>query len=209
MALNRGQEPYLLAHRRGDVEEDRRLDFQHEAIKHAILDNQLVHPSISTLGSGCAIADLGCGTGVWLDDVANTLSADGAASSTVLVGFDTNALAFNANPAPGVELVEHDCTEAFDSRYVGVFDLVNVRGLACALPKNTFPRLVENAVKLLSQNHALQLWGKDRLMFVEPGGYLQWLETETRLWRAYPESAEISEVLATLYTSRLQRGLVP
>lgn len=81
------------------------------------------------------MADLGCGTSVWLDDVANMFIADGHASSTMLVGFDTNALAFNQSPASGVQLIKHDCTKPFDRRYVDMFNLVNIRGLAYALSK--------------------------------------------------------------------------
>ena len=160
MTSTNDQQPYLLSYRRDDIDEYRRLDSQHDVIKHAILGNQLLHPSIRSLGSRSAIADLGCGTGVWLDDVANTLFAGGQATmekSTVLVGFDMNAHAFNPNPAPGVQLVEHDCIKPFDAKYIGQFDLVNIRGLAYALPKEDFSRLVENAIRLLSQTEALPL----------------------------------------------------
>ena len=158
MTSSHDQQPYLLSYRRDDVEEDRRLNSQHEVIKHAILNGLLIHPSIHTLNSGSAIADLGCGTGVWLDDVANTFLAGGHASrddSALLVGFDMNAHAFNPNPAPGVQLVKHDCTKPFDARYIGKFDLVNIRGLAYALPRKAFSRLVENAIHLLSQTEVL------------------------------------------------------
>lgn len=146
-------EPYVLAYRRDNAEENRRLDTQHEVIKHAILDGLLIHPSIYGVGAMSAIADLGCGTGAWLEDVANTYFAgEGTTSGSpaALIGFDVNALAFSHNSVPGVQLVEHDCTKAFDTRYTGKFDLVNIRGLAFALPRTSFPRLIENAVQLLS-----------------------------------------------------------
>ena len=146
MTLGHDQQPYVLSYRRDNVEEDRRLNSQHEVIKHGILDGELIHPSIPTLGPKSAIADLGCGTGVWLDDVANMLFADGHASKespAKLIGFDTNPHAFNPSPAPGIQLVEHDCTQAFNAKYIGLFDLVNIRGLAYALPKECFCRFVE------------------------------------------------------------------
>ena len=62
-------------------------------------------------------------------------------NSTVPIGFDMNAHAFNPNPAPGVQPVEHDCIKPFDAKYIGHFDLVNIRGLAYALPKEDFSRL--------------------------------------------------------------------
>ena len=149
---------YVLSYRQDNVEENERLNSQHEMIKHGILHGQLIHPSICTSGSKPAIADLGCGTGIWLDDVANTLLRDGHATtpdSATLVGFDTNPNAFNPNPAPGVQLVEHDCTQPFNPKYIGAFDIVNIRGLAYALPRESFSRLIENAVQLLSQTEAL------------------------------------------------------
>ena len=103
------------------------------------------------------MADLGCGTGVWLEDVANMLFTGGQATRedpAKLIGFDMNPHAFNPNPAPGIQLVEHDCTQPFDAKYIGMFDLVNIRGLAYALPRESFSRLIENAVQLLSQTES-------------------------------------------------------
>ena len=160
MTSSHDQQPYILSYRRDNAEEDRRLNSQHEVIKHAILDGLLIHPSIPTIEIKGAIADLGCGTGVWLDDLANTLFAGGHATrenSAMLIGFDPNAHAFDPNPAPGVQLIEHDCTKPFDDRYIGKFDLVNIRGLAYVLPRKSFSCLVENAVQLLSQTKVLPL----------------------------------------------------
>lgn len=160
MTLHNDPETYVLAYRRDNAEEYRRLDIQHEVIKHAILDGLLFHPSIRSVGAMNAIADLGCGTGAWLEDVASTYFADEGGkrdSSATLIGFDINPLGFTPTLAAGVQLVEHDCTKAFDSRYTGKFDVVNIRGLAFALPRTTFPRLIENAVQILSQSHILPL----------------------------------------------------
>ncbi|KAL8677362.1 MAG: hypothetical protein Q9186_006197 [Xanthomendoza sp. 1 TL-2023] len=194
MALYSDTQPYVLAHRRDDAEECRRLDTQHEVIKHGILDGQLIHPSIPRIGEIKAIADLGCGTGAWLEDVANTNFAGGCAmksSPVALVGFDINALAFNHTSAADVQLVEHDCTQPFDPSYTGKFDLVNIRGLAFALPKAGFPSLIKNAVHIL-----------------KPGGYLQWLETDAKLWKAYPDDDEVSKVLDAIDLERRERDLL-
>ncbi|KAF4609847.1 hypothetical protein G7Y89_g15776 [Cudoniella acicularis] len=196
MAINQAQEDiYLLSYRRNNVEEDRRLNSQHDAIKYAILNGRLIHPSIPATQITSAIADLGCGTGIWLNDIAETLFADpdtADGSYPMLVGFDINAHAFNLSPAPGVKLVKHDCTKPFDASYHGKFDLVNMRGLAYALTPEGFCLVLENVVQLL-----------------RPGGYLQWLETETRLFKAYPETVEISEALKIINTERQQRQLAP
>jgi len=185
---------YLLSYRRDDVEEDRRLNSQHNNIKNAILEGHLLHPSIP---KSVSIADLGCGTGIWLEDVAGTLFAEhkpfiANESSPFLVGFDINAHAFKRDPAHNVRLVQHDCTKKFDSSYIGKFDLVNIRGLAYALTPEAFSHVIDNATQLL-----------------RPGGYLQWLETETRLFKVYPETPEITEALRTINSEREERQLAP
>ncbi|KAL8893194.1 MAG: hypothetical protein Q9192_005506, partial [Flavoplaca navasiana] len=152
MASFSDSEPYVLAYRHDKAEEHERLDTQHQVIKHAILDGQSIHPTTLRLGALNAIADLGCGTGAWLEDVANTYldSNNGASrSQATLIGFDINALAFTKTSAAGVQLVEHDCTQDFDAKYTASFDIVNIRGLAFALPRASFMRLIKNAVHLL------------------------------------------------------------
>jgi len=72
------------------------------------------------------------------------------------------------------------------------FYLVNMRGLAYALSAEGFSLVIDNAVQLL-----------------RPGGYLQWLETETRLFKAYPETEVMSEALSVINVERQQRELAP
>ncbi|KAI4149456.1 MAG: hypothetical protein L6R39_002506 [Caloplaca ligustica] len=153
MSSSQEQQPYVLTYRRNNIEENQRLDSQHQVIKHGILDGLLIHPSIPVAEASVMIADLGCGTGIWLDDVANTYFARvdmTKENHATLIGFDVNSLAFNTNPAPGVQLIEHDCTKPFDPRFTGRFDLVNIRGLAYALPSDGFSRFVQSAVQILS-----------------------------------------------------------
>lgn len=146
MALPADNSTYVLAHRRENTEEKQRLDSQHEVIKHAILDGQLMHPSIHFTELNHNIADLGCGTGIWLNDVAQNYSKS---SPAMLIGFDLNPHAFPLKPAPGVQFIEHDCTQPFDVRFSGAFDLVNIRGLAYALPEAAFSQVIKHAVGLL------------------------------------------------------------
>lgn len=220
MASHEDQEAYVLSYRRNNIEEHKRLDWQHEMIKHAIWDDRLIHDSIPSTLVNMGIADLGCGTGIWLDDVANTLFAcenDNTKNKVtpLLVGFDINSRAFNPSPAPGVRLVQHDCTEPFDDEYIGKFGLVNIRGLAYAVPEEKFPRVVENAVQLLSRITFLRRRGKHGyffplliLCFAEPNGYLQWTESEARLFKAYPETEDMSKAMKIIDHERQERGLV-
>ncbi|KAL9108368.1 MAG: hypothetical protein Q9227_006828 [Pyrenula ochraceoflavens] len=194
MPWNNEQEAYMLSFRRQNAREARRLHSQHEAIKYGIMNGQLLHPSIPRDEIQSPIADLGCGTGVWLKDLADTIfpvdkAQDG--KEHVLVGFDVNDRAFDRDPPAGVHLIEQDCTEPFDQKYHGNFGLVNIRGLAYAIPEERFPSLMSNAIQLL-----------------RPGGYLQWLETDTRLFRMSPYSPEITEALKLIGIERQRRKLV-
>ena len=182
---------YLLSYRSKDQEEDKRLDSQHDVIKHAILDGHLIHPLIPLSAIQTSIADIACGTGIWLEDVRQTHFSKPTTHTPLLVGFDVNAHAFDPTLAPAVKLIEHDCTQEFPSEYIGKFDLVNMRGLAYAVPKDGFSRLISNAFKLL-----------------RPGGYVQWLETETRLFKQYPPTADFTEAIDTINAERQSRGLV-
>ena len=152
MSSELSHDTYLLYHRRDDVNEDRRLDSQYEVVKHAILGGRVIDASIPTADIK-SVADLGCGTGAWLDDVSNLFSKTGhtdKAENPLLIGFDINARAFNAKPAPGVQFVKQDCAQEFDIKYHGKFDLVHVQALAYTVPEDAFARVVRNMVTLLS-----------------------------------------------------------
>ena len=68
-----------------------------------------------------------------------------------LVGFDTNPRAFRYDSKSSLQLIEHDCTTPFAAEYIGQFDLVNIRGLAYAIPEEKFIFLINNAIQLLSK----------------------------------------------------------
>ena len=176
MTTDEEQKAYMLYHRRDEIEEEQRLNAQHEIAKHAIFGGQLLFPPIPAHESNNAIADVGCGTGVWLNDVARTYFADRLHSDPpLLVGFDVNSKAFAKTLEPGVQLIQHNCTTPFDEKYHGRFDVVNMRALAYAVQEEEFYRLIENVFGL-----------------VRPGGYIQWGESETKLWKALPVSSEKS-----------------
>jgi SAM-dependent methyltransferase len=164
MSFSQPTEPsaYLLSYRNRNQEEDKRLDSQHDVITHAILGGDLIHRSIPLPAIQNGIADIACGTGIWLEDVRKTYFSGNAPDQKrwpLFVGFDVNAHAFDLGFAPAVTLIEHDCTQEFPSEYTGKFDLVNMRGLAYAVPGKSFSRLVLNAIKLLRKHvsHILQL----------------------------------------------------
>ncbi|PWY82642.1 hypothetical protein BO83DRAFT_414177 [Aspergillus eucalypticola CBS 122712] len=184
---------YVLSHRSKQTEEHERLNRQHNLIQQTFLNNQLIHPSIPLSSLKGGVADIGCGTGIWLREVAQILPSP-AVDNTLpsLVGFDLNAAAFPENPTPGIQLVQHDCTKPFDSRYHGQFDLVNIRGLAYAITEEKLSRALENALQLL-----------------KPGGYLQWTESEARLFKLFPETPDMLKALEVIDLERRARDLVP
>jgi SAM-dependent methyltransferase len=144
---------YLLSYRSQDSKEDERLNSQHTVIKHAILDGHLIHPSIPISELKNSIADVACGTGIWLDDIRQTHFANipgDPERAPLLVGFDVNSHAFDHTLDPSIKLIEHDCTRTFSPEHIGKFDLVNMRGLAYAVPREGFSRLLNNVIKLLS-----------------------------------------------------------
>ena len=178
---------------------------QHSILKHAIFRGHLLYPPVSALEGRAAVADIGCGSGVWLNDLARTHYADRLeVDPPLLVGFDTNYKNFAKILEPGVQLIPHDCTKKFDEGFHGRFDVVNMRFLACEVPTGDFFQLVENVFQL-----------------VRPGGYIQWSEMEVKLYRAlsadlYGFSADViedlttvEEVFATVDDYRKSCGLVP
>ncbi|RAK90133.1 hypothetical protein BO79DRAFT_192478 [Aspergillus costaricaensis CBS 115574] len=195
---------YVLSHRSKQTEEHERLNRQHNLIQQTFLNNQLIHPSIPLSALKGGVADIGCGTGIWLREVAQSLSSPGLENGTgaftsptttplpSLVGFDLNAAAFPETPTPGIQLVQHDCTKPFDPRYHGQFNLVNIRGLAYAITEEKLSRALENALLLL-----------------KPGGYLQWTESEARLFKLFPEAPNMLKALEIIDLERRARDLVP
>eukprot|EP00136_Aspergillus_niger_P004477 XP_001394683.2 hypothetical protein ANI_1_2208094 [Aspergillus niger CBS 513.88] len=190
---------YVLSHRSKQTEEHERLNRQHNLIQQTFLNNQLIHPPIPLSSLTGGIADIGCGTGIWLQEVAQSLQSPGGASASPttttlpsLVGFDLNAAAFPENPTPGIHLVQHDCTKPFDARYHGQFDLVNIRGLAYAITEEKLSRALDNALLLL-----------------RPGGYLQWTESEARLFKVFPETPDMLKAMEIIDVERRARDLVP
>ena len=146
---SRSHEAHMVGHWGRDLDNNRSFDLQHARIKHIIMGGQLICDLIPTTEPKSAIADLCCGTGVWLGDVAKELQIP-----LTFVGFDVNIHAFRKDLASNIQLVEHDYNQGFDTEYIGKFDLVNIRGLAYAIPREAFSRLIKNAIELLSKKTA-------------------------------------------------------
>ena len=143
----------MLSHRDEQRQESDRLERQNELLKH-VFSGRLLHPSIA-IGEHFAAADIGTGSGAWLNDLARSLPKPAVGRSGRLVGFDISSAKFPAvNEGGVVELVVHDIRERFPARYRGVFDVVHLRLLVYALCEGDVGRVVENVAELLRQLRA-------------------------------------------------------
>lgn len=142
-------EPYMLSQA---SREDIRLDKQHFIVTRTVQNGHLLHPVITANTNVEAVADIGCGTGVWLNEVARQRFPRRAEKAPLLVGWDYNAKNFSSCVEPGVQLHQHDAIQPFPEVFHGKFDVVNLRVLAYAIPETDWPRVLENIVQILSMS---------------------------------------------------------
>ena len=123
-----------------DRDESQRLDTQHHFCR-ALAHGHLVQPSIpdSTLHD---IADVRCGTGIWLREAAQELATQN--HHVKLTAFDIFSAANSPkNIIQSVDFIVHDAIEPFPLRYHEKFDLVQVRLLSYALKAQDLQNAVE------------------------------------------------------------------
>ena len=143
--MTENNEAYMLQR---DPKESMRLNGQHEFMR-ALSSNNLIHPSIPRK-SLQAIADVGTGTGVWLQDTAHDLLTSGQPSRNIeFVGFDISPQQFPQNANKGMDFVIHSIIEPFPQQYHERFDLVHVRLLSYAIKARDLLKAVENVVEIL------------------------------------------------------------
>ena len=135
-------EAYMLSR---DHDESQRLDAQHHFCR-ALAHGHLIQPSI--LESGLRdVADVGCGTGIWLREAAQELATQN--DRVDFTGFDISAQQFPKDRIHGVDFVVHDAVEPFPLQYHEKYDLVQVRLLSYALKAQDLQNAVENIVSIL------------------------------------------------------------
>ncbi|KFZ25185.1 hypothetical protein V502_00317 [Pseudogymnoascus sp. VKM F-4520 (FW-2644)] len=134
-----------------DSAESERLNSQHEAWMSDI--GYALHPSIQTHES-MRVADIGTGTGIWLYEVAQHLSA-----TSQLDGFDISPSQFpDPKDTPSnMTFRVQDLLQPFADELLGKYDVIHIRFMCFALSRNEWEQAVKNLVALL-----------------KPGGYLQW-----------------------------------
>jgi len=186
--ISKNKEVYLFE--RNEFEKQR-LNHQHKLLIKLCHGN-ILHPSIPTFGVQ-DVADLGTGSGIWLEDLASTLSAIPSKAPRTYAGFDISASHFPYDEEKGAacSYAIHDILTPFPEAYHGKFDIVHVRLLVLALKKEQIKVAAENAAKLL-----------------KPQGYIQWEEFETANLSFTPSSTPaITAVRAALRASTIANGL--
>ena len=130
-----------------------RLNLQHYQIMHE-LDNALLDANIPTDTSNQRIADICCGTGLWLIQIA------GKYPSAELHAFDIN---LKNLPPPGwtpqIQRHEYNLFETPPTELQGTFDIVNIQLTYTFVNDTRIDTVLENILSLL-----------------KPGGWLQWTE---------------------------------
>ncbi|CAG8980135.1 hypothetical protein HYALB_00011668 [Hymenoscyphus albidus] len=130
-------------------------------LQHWIIWEQigfLLDPRIPVQGDSLKIADLACGTGIWLVDLAKRLP-----QTSQLDGFDISPAHFPSKHElpPQVILSELDSFAAVPENLVGKYDIVHCRGFSLYVADGDPGPLIENIKTML-----------------KPGGYIHWEELD-------------------------------
>ncbi|KAJ9488542.1 hypothetical protein VN97_g4769 [Penicillium thymicola] len=172
--------------------ETQRLNNQHRFLVDL---SNLIHPSIPK-DQLTAVADLGTGTGIWLEDVADLLPN----KSLYLHGFDISSSQYpphheiqrpGQNPIP---LSVHNALAPFPAEHRGRYDLVHIRLLTAGLKQVDYMRVLTNARALL-----------------KPNGWIQWEEVDHTSFctDAVPEPEVITRLRECVIEAMLKLGLWP
>lgn len=135
-----------------DATETWRLNEQHAFLTKVF--TFLVHPSISMNAESLRVADVSCGSGVWLTDVARHYPY------TKCDGFDISSSQFpraeelQSTFGHRVNFHVRDAADASGpgNEFVGVFDVVAVRLMHINIVGDQWERAVRNAVSMLSES---------------------------------------------------------
>ncbi|KAJ5776549.1 uncharacterized protein N7511_001560 [Penicillium nucicola] len=215
---------YLL---KRDEAETERLNNQHRFLVKVA--GNILHPSIPTEDI-TAVADLGTGTGIWLEDVANSLPN----KSVYLHGFDISSAQYppgNEIHRPGrspIPLSVHDALYPFPVEHHGRYDLVHIRLLTAGLQYSSYAIVLQNARELLSKYihpfiHPTAIAGSPSAdshtntntntssTIAEPNGYLQWEEVDHTAFctDSVPEIPAITQLRQSVIGAMLKLGLWP
>ncbi|KAF5867778.1 putative umta methyltransferase family protein [Botrytis fragariae] len=138
------------------------------------LVGHLLHPSIP-IKQDIKIADIACGTGIWLIDLAKELAK--SETNAQLVGFDisTNQYPHSALLPPNVKLDIMDIFKPVPERLRGQYDVVHISLLCVVIPGGDPRYVLDNVLTLL-----------------KPGGYIQWKEVDFSMMACKAATPDLS-----------------
>ncbi|KAI0836037.1 hypothetical protein F5Y06DRAFT_116402 [Hypoxylon sp. FL0890] len=173
-----------------------RLHLQHLLFQNTlgfILEPQVETYSIASSKADSKqlkVADLGCGNGVWLNDLHSEFTKKGI--SAQLDGYDVNPTNF---PPPAflpesVTLTKLDIfAKPLPEEMVGAYDIVHFRALSSLILNSNLTPLLSTALALL-----------------KPGGWLQWEESRADTYVIQSPSPEISTSACETIVQILKAG---
>jgi SAM-dependent methyltransferase len=134
---------------------------------------KVIQDHLKSAASSPAVADVACGTGIWLIDLAKDLPP-----TSRLDGYDFDTSKFpEPNVLPSnIKLRYGNALEPFPEAIQGTYDLVHVRLVMFGLKAEQWEIMAENLWKLL-----------------KPGGYLLWDELSYSSWVAVPMTKSFVE----------------
>lgn len=176
-----------------------RLHLQHMLFQNTLgffLEPRVHQSAVEAAGNANAqlrVADLGCGNGVWLNDLERELSKQGVPAR--LDGYDVNPVYFPA-PAflpPSVTLQKLDVlAQPLPAEILGTYDIVHARALGSVVVGNNgvgIQALLANALALL-----------------KPGGWLQWEESRADTYVIEAPAPDVSTEASHTLVHILQAG---
>jgi SAM-dependent methyltransferase len=116
----------------------------------------LIHPTIP-VAEIASIADVACGTGIWLEDLSNALStkATSPVSNTERSyhGFDISPAMFPPEVERGpIQFDVLDILQPVPEEYKARFDLVSLRFLCVAVREVDLGRVIRNVEQMISES---------------------------------------------------------
>lgn len=141
------KEVYMLQR---DQEESNRLNEQSKFLR-ALFNNSLLHSSIPRDGL-YNIADVGTGTGVWMDEAQQELDPMLSGTTVQFFGFDISDTQFPRKKRTGQQFLVHDAVQPFPTQYRDRFDLIHVRFLSYGIKANQLENFVDSVLQILRES---------------------------------------------------------